>query len=189
MADYRFETSWRLPASQSEAWAVLSDGEAWSEWWPSVRRVERLTDGAPNGVGRLLRYHFGTRLPYTLTFEARLVEVTEPSRLVAAAEGELAGQWSCDLTQDGGDVVLRHVWSVSTTRAWMNLLAPVAAPVFAWNHAALMREGGQGFADRLGTRVVVEGDPGLPGTAPALALAGGAAALVLWLVVRARRHG
>jgi hypothetical protein len=67
------------------------DGEGWPAWWPSVRLVELLSEGAPGGVDRRMRCHFGTRLPYTLTFAARLVEVVEPSRLVAAAEGELAG--------------------------------------------------------------------------------------------------
>ena len=28
----------------------------------------------------------------------------------------------------------------------MNLLAPVAAPVFAWNHDWVMRNGGEGLA-------------------------------------------
>ena len=160
MTDYRFETTWRLPANRQDAWDVLYDGEGWPLWWPSVRRVEVLAAGGADGVGRRLRYHFSTRLPYTLTFEAELVEVYEPTRLVARADGELAGTWTCDLDQAGADLAVRHVWAVSTTRPWMNVLAPVARPVFSWNHAALMREGGRGFAGRLGTTVSVE--PGEP---------------------------
>jgi hypothetical protein len=156
VTDYRFETTWHLVASRQDAWDLLYDGEHWPSWWPSVRQVEVLLPGAPDGVGRRLRYHFSTKLPYTLTFEAELVEVAEPARLVARAEGELAGSWTCDLDQDGTDLAVRHVWAVSTTRPWMNLLAPLARPVFSWNHAALMREGGQGFAAALGTTVRVE---------------------------------
>jgi uncharacterized protein YndB with AHSA1/START domain len=155
MADYRFETTWRLPADLTGAWNVLSEAEQWPTWWPSVRRVERLTPGASNGLGRRPRFHFGTRLPYTLSFEAELVEVAEPRRLVASADGELSGTWTCELEQVDGGVVVRHVWAVSTTRAWMNLLAPVARPAFAWNHASLMCEGGRGFAGRLGTVVEI----------------------------------
>ena len=33
----------------------------------------------------------------------------------------------------------------------MNLLAPVARPVFNWNHDELMRVGGESLARRLGT--------------------------------------
>jgi uncharacterized protein YndB with AHSA1/START domain len=187
VADYRFETTWRLPASRSEAWALLLDGEGWSGWWPSVRGVELLAAGAPGGVGRRLRYHFATRLPYTLTFDARLVEVVEPTRLVAAAEGELAGTWTCELARDGEDVLVRHVWSVRTTRPWMNVLAPLAAPLFAWNHAALMREGGHGFAARLGTVAVVEDAPRQRRRRGATAI-GGAVVAAAWLLVRARRR-
>ena len=189
MADYRFETTWRLPAGRSEAWALLSDGEGWPTWWPSVRRVEVLTEGAPGGVDRRLRYSFSTRLPYTLTFEARMVEVVKPSRLVAAAEGELTGTWTCELAQDGEDVVVRHLWSVRTTRPWMNVVAPMAAPLFAWNHAALMREGGRGFAAHLGTVAVVTGGPREQrDRRRSPAFIAGAVVLAAWLVMRARRH-
>ena len=37
-----------------------------------------------------------------------------------------------------------------TTRAWMNLLAPVARPIFAVNHDYVMRNGGHGLAKLLG---------------------------------------
>jgi hypothetical protein len=183
MADYRFETTWRLVASESDAWDLLVDGEGWPRWWASVRRVEELSPGSGAGVGRRLRYHFGTRLPYTLTFDAELVEVTEPTRLVAAASGELVGTWTCDLEQHGETVVLRHVWAVATTRAWMNVLAPLARPLFSWNHASLMREGGDGFAEQLGTTAQVESSP-----APrwvGTAVAGGAVVLAVMLALRA----
>jgi hypothetical protein len=183
MADYRFETTWRLRASRADAWALLVDGERWPTWWPSVRHVEELRPGSADGLGRRLRYHFGTRLPYTLTFDAELVEVTEPTRLVAAASGELVGTWTCDLEQQGETVVLRHVWAVSTTRAWMNVLAPLARPLFSWNHASLMREGGVGFAARLGTTADVESAPALPRVGTAIA--GGVVVVALLLAVRA----
>lgn len=186
MADYRFQTTWRLPASQQDAWDLLFDGEGWPGWWPSVRKVELLERGSPDGLGRRLRYHFRTRLPYTLAFEARLVEVAKPTRLVAAATGELAGTWTCDLLEDGANLVVRHVWAVGTTRRWMNVLAPVARPVFSWNNAALMREGGQGFAARLGTTAHVEGAPERHRALAALTVTSLAVALVP--IIRATRR-
>jgi len=35
-------------------------------------------------------------------------------------------------------------------KRWMNLLAPLLAPVFAWNHDQVMAEGGRGLARHLG---------------------------------------
>jgi hypothetical protein len=36
----------------------------------------------------------------------------------------------------------------------MNLLAPLARPVFRWNHDAIMREGGHALARRLNARLI-----------------------------------
>jgi hypothetical protein len=36
----------------------------------------------------------------------------------------------------------------------MNLLAPVARPVFKWNHDYVMQRGGEALARRLGARLV-----------------------------------
>jgi hypothetical protein len=47
-----------------------------------------------------------------------------------------------------------YEWNVHTTRAWMNLLAPVARPVFAVNHDYVMRHGGEGLARLLGCRLL-----------------------------------
>ena len=41
----------------------------------------------------------------------------------------------------------------------MNLLAPVARPVFSWNHDELMRQGGQSLARRLGVDLAVPDTP------------------------------
>jgi hypothetical protein len=47
-----------------------------------------------------------------------------------------------------------YEWNVRTTRSWMNLVGPVARPVFRWNHNAVMHRGGEGLANLLGARLV-----------------------------------
>ena len=54
------------------------------------------------------------------------------------------------LSGQGGVTAALYEWNVQTTRAWMNLLAPVARPIFAVNHDYVMRNGGQGLARLLG---------------------------------------
>ena len=51
---------------------------------------------------------------------------------------------------DMDDVLVRYDWNVVTTKPWMNLLAPVARPLFKWNHDAVMNWGAEGLARRLG---------------------------------------
>ena len=36
------------------------------------------------------------------------------------------------------------------TCVWMNLLAPLLAPAFRWNHGQVMAQGGHGLAQYLG---------------------------------------
>jgi hypothetical protein len=36
----------------------------------------------------------------------------------------------------------------------MRLLSPIARPIFAWNHRALMVEGGESLALRMGARML-----------------------------------
>jgi MYXO-CTERM domain-containing protein len=67
----------------------------------------------------------------------------------------------------------------------MNVLAPLVRPVFAWNHASLMREGGHGFVARLGTATQVTTTDEQHGPRPA---AVAALAVTLVLVARAVRR-
>ncbi len=74
--------------------------------------------------------------------------------LEGVASGELAGTGLWRFFADGDATAVFYQWDVETTRAWMNLLAPLARPAFAWNHDRVMREGGAGFARLLGARLL-----------------------------------
>ena len=47
-----------------------------------------------------------------------------------------------------------YEWNVRTTKRWMNLVGPIAGPVFRWNHDQVMRLGGEGLARHLGCRLI-----------------------------------
>ena len=49
---------------------------------------------------------------------------------------------------------LVYSWDVSTSRAWMNRLAWLGRPAFAWNHDAVMRDGGHALAARLNATLI-----------------------------------
>ena len=66
------------------------------------------------------------------------------------ASGELSGVGRWRLFEQGSVTAVLYEWNVRTTRAWMNLLAPVARPIFAVNHDYVMRNGGHGLAELLG---------------------------------------
>ena len=154
MAEYRFLTTWLLEADRERVWEAIYDSDSWPEWWKGVIEAERLEDGDEDGVGQLGRYVWRSKLPYKVEFFVRSTVVERPHLLQGDASGELAGVGRWRLFEQDGVTAVLYEWNVSTTRAWMNLLAPVAKPVFQVNHDWVMRNGGEGLAKLLGCRLL-----------------------------------
>ncbi len=108
----------------------------------------------PDGVGGVSRFTFRSVLPYDLVFDMRSVRVERHRLLEAVASGELAGTGRWRFFVQEGATAVTYEWDVETTARWMNLLAPVARPAFAWNHDRVMRAGGEGLAALIGARLL-----------------------------------
>lgn len=153
MASYSFLTTWILDAPRDAVWEAIYEIERWPAWWPGVRRVEKLEHGDADGIGAVYRHEWRSVIPYPVRFETRITRI-EPRQLIEAeAHGELAGTGRWRFFGDR-ETAVTYEWNVRTTRPWMNLLAPVARPVFRWNHNVVMHQGGQGLADLLGTTLL-----------------------------------
>ena len=157
MASYRFLTTWLLEAPRQAVWDQLRDATSWPEWWEGVVRVEELDPGDERGRGGRHTIEWRSRVPYPLAFEFRTDEVDAPRRMAGRAFGELEGTGVWRLMEDGDLTVVLYDWAVQTTKPWMNVVAPLARPVFRWNHDLVMRQGGEGLARRLGVRLVGNG--------------------------------
>jgi uncharacterized protein YndB with AHSA1/START domain len=153
VAGYSFLTTWILDAPREDVWAAIHAVEQWPAWWRGVKRVDKLEGGNGDGVGALYRHEWRSVIPYPVRFETRITNIERPFLIEAEAAGELAGtgRWRFF---DGRQTVVTYEWNVRTTRPWMNLLAPIAGPVFRWNHNVVMHQGGQGLADLLGARLL-----------------------------------
>jgi uncharacterized protein YndB with AHSA1/START domain len=149
MAEYRFLTTWLLEVERERVWDAIYDSERWPEWWKGVLEAEELEEGDETGVGRYGRYIWKSKLPYKLEFFVRTTKVKKPHLLEGHAEGELAGVGRWRLFEQDGATAVLYEWNVHTTRAWMNLLTPIARPIFAVNHDYVMRNGGVGIAELL----------------------------------------
>lgn len=154
MAEYAFLTRWRLAAPREQVFDALHASEGWPEWWPGLESVVKLEDGDAEGRGSLGRYTWRSLIGYRLAFEMRITDVDPPSALAGQAEGELAGTGRFRLREEGGATAVVFEWRVETRRAWMNALAPVARPVFRWNHDWIMRQGARGLARRLDAQLL-----------------------------------
>jgi len=153
MASYCFVTTWILAAPREDVWKAIYAIESWPAWWPGVRSVEQLEPGDADGIGALYGHEWRSVIPYPVRFETRITRIELPHLIEARADGELAGtgRWRFF---DGGDTAVTYEWNVRTTKPWMNLAAPVARPIFRWNHNAVMHQGGEGLAKLLGARLL-----------------------------------
>lgn len=152
MAAYEFVTVWRFDSPLAPVWDLIYRAEGWPGWWRGVLRVEVLREGGAGRVGAVSRYTWKSRLPYLLTFEMETTRVEPQALIEGRARGELAGRGLWRFSHDAGVTTVRYDWNVETTRRWMNLLAPLARPVFRWNHDVVMGWGAEGVARRLGVR-------------------------------------
>lgn len=109
-----------------------------------------LEPGAEDRVGSLWRYTWKSALPYRLKFDMRMTRIEPPVALDGVARGELAGEGRWRLYRSEGGTLVRYEWDVRTTSRWMNVLSPIARPLFAWNHDVVMRQGGEGLSRLLG---------------------------------------
>jgi Polyketide cyclase / dehydrase and lipid transport len=152
MASYAFVTVWRLEAPIEPVYDAIANSLRWPEWWPTVTAVEQVREGDPKtGIGNVRRYTFKGSLPYTLSFDLTVTGTERPTTLAGSATGELEGTGVWTLTEEpDGVTVARYDWNVRTTRWWMNLLAPLARPIFKSNHDIVMQAGAKGLCTRLG---------------------------------------
>jgi hypothetical protein len=153
-AAYSFLTTWVLAASAADVFDAIHEVERWPEWWRGVESVERLDGGGNDGVGSVYRHSWRSALPYTVRFEIETTRIERPLVLEGRATGELEGIGRWAFAERDGETVVTYEWSVRTTRPWMNVLAPVGRPVFAWSHNVVMRRGGVCLARRLDAPLV-----------------------------------
>lgn len=154
MAEYRFVTFWHIEAPLQRVFDAISDSLHWPDWWHGAQAVEEREAGAADGVGGVRRYHWKSRLPYRLCFDARTTRVEPMTVLEAAVSGDLEGSGSWSFSHENGVTSIRYDWHVHTTKLWMNLFAPVARMLFSNNHHALMQQGAEGLARFLNARLI-----------------------------------
>jgi hypothetical protein len=157
MTTYSFVTIWRVKAPIENVWNEIYHSQDWPVWWKGVESVVEISKGDERGVGSVHRYTWKSKLPYRLSFDMKTVRIEPPVLLEGIATGELQGHGLWQLSTSGsetagetaGETIVRYDWKVETTKWWMNLLAPIARPLFEWNHNVVMSWGAKGLSERL----------------------------------------
>jgi hypothetical protein len=129
---------------------VLQDVERWPSWWRGVQCIEVVGDDR-------YRVAWRSRIPYELEFEFAVKRTDAPREMEGQATGALTGTGHWRLFEQDGVSAVLYAWNVHTTKRWMNVLGPVARPVFEYNHDVVMRWGGEGLGQRLGCSLLAAG--------------------------------
>jgi hypothetical protein len=89
-----------------------------------------------------------------MSFEAEFVRVDPLVAVEARVQGRVEGAGPWSLSDIAGGTLVRFDWRVTPQVGWMRAVAPLARGVFKWNHRALMSEGAEALAQRLGVRLL-----------------------------------
>ncbi|MFD0359444.1 SRPBCC family protein [Streptomyces sp. NPDC127110] len=140
---YRFRSVWDLDAPPALVYSLLADPARYPDWWPQVRRAERIDGRTGTALIRSV-------LPYGIR-----VTVTEllddPTRgvLEAALDGDIEGwaRWTVRPRGAAGAGRTRAVYEqeVEVRAAPLRRFALAGRPLFRLNHALMMRAGQRGL--------------------------------------------
>lgn len=154
-ARYHLITRLRLSLDRRRTWDTFIDVEAWPNWWRWLERVEMVREGDDEGVGAVFRQSIRSPLRYGFSWQTEIVQLVEESLVELDSSGTLEGRGRFHMAgADGGPTDVTFTWLVATNKRWMELLSPIARPVFTWNHDRLMDDFGRGIASAGGGRLV-----------------------------------
>jgi uncharacterized protein YndB with AHSA1/START domain len=155
MPQFSLTTTWLIPAPVEAVWSCLIDSKTWPYWWKYLDAVEEMTDGDTSGINNIRRYYWRTSLPYTLMLDLRVTQIQAPHLIAVEVKGDFHGNGICRLSSipAADHTRVEFNWDVQTCKPWMNWFTPVTRPVFAWNHARVMRLGEQGLIQYFNSRL------------------------------------
>ncbi|MGP0030722.1 MAG: hypothetical protein ACLPVF_09485 [Acidimicrobiales bacterium] len=147
-AEHRYE----LPIGRAEAWALISDVEAYQGWWPWLRTF----DAGGLVAGAEWRCAVQPPLPYAVRFRVLIDEVAAPAEVRAHVEGDVVGTAVLTLEESPGGCVARLASSLAPGNATLRLVSRLAAPVARFGHDWVLDSGARQFVSRAVTPTLTE---------------------------------
>ncbi len=156
MPQFSLTTTWFIPASVEAVWSCLIDTQTWPSWWKYVDAVEEMSAGDSSGINNIRQYDWHTCLPYSLMLSLCVTQIQAPHLVVVKVKGDLQGEGSCRLFSipAADHTRVEFHWEVQTCKPWMNWFTSITRPVFAWNHARVMKVGEEGLIRYVNSKVV-----------------------------------
>jgi uncharacterized protein YndB with AHSA1/START domain len=140
MPQYRFITEWSFHAPVEKVWALTTEAESMSLWWPRVKK------SVIRGGGRSLE--LGTVIDVAvrgilgdLKFTLEVARIERLKELLLKSNGGLRGFGLWTLEEDGGTTRTIIRWEIATTGWLMNLAGFFAKPLLERSHNRVMARG------------------------------------------------
>lgn len=153
MTRYRFVTELRVTAPAEAVYGAIVAPD-WAGAWSDATRVEQVRDGDATGLGACFDATVRAPVGYTLSARIETVEARPWSLLRMHATGSVEGTGLWELDPAEGTTAVTFIWDVRTTETWMNVLAPVARPLFERSHGIVVRRAAETAARSLDAELV-----------------------------------
>src|SRR5207253_10829499 len=91
--DFHLITHWRVRSSLEEVYSILINPRDYPRWWPEVfLRAQEVRHGDAVGASRTARFNVRGYLPYSLWFQAEVVEARFPFGFTTEVNGDFNGR-------------------------------------------------------------------------------------------------
>ncbi|MBP9719195.1 MAG: hypothetical protein KBD46_01905 [Candidatus Levybacteria bacterium] len=151
-AKYAFKTTFAIEAPKKKVWDALLDYTMWPQWWKGLQSIRTIKDPkAPKD--HKLACTVGFTL-YYLNFTLLLDKIIPDKSIQILSRGDLHGIGLFTLLEKADTTTVSFTWDVETTKTWMNLLAPIARPIFIYEHNMIMDWFAKGLATHLNSKLL-----------------------------------
>jgi uncharacterized protein YndB with AHSA1/START domain len=154
MNEFCLTTEWHLDANSEAIWKEITDTAEWPSWWRYVQDVRQIEGTPDGGAGSVYLVDWTSRLPYKIKLAVKVLEAHKPQMIRVEATGDLEGSGTWQLIPALRGTRVRYTWRVDLRKNWMRTFSFALAPMFRWNHDAVMQQGGLGLARRLNVELL-----------------------------------
>jgi uncharacterized protein YndB with AHSA1/START domain len=157
-AEYRFLTTWEVPAPPDEVYDAIGDVTSYPRWWGDVF-VSVTGESGPPHPGKKADIVARGFLPYKLRWQLNTLEVDRPRRLKFAASGDFEGGGEWTFEPDGSGTKATFDWRPIVEKPGVKQLTPVLRPLFRKNHLWTMKRGREHIEEELELRRAASNEP------------------------------
>ena len=138
------DRTYRFDRPSTEVWDAIARVEAYPSWWPWLRRFEHggLVPGARWTCTVV------PPLPYVLRLEITISETLPPHRIEASVQGDVEGQATVELSDDGDGCEVRLRSALAPSRRPLRTVAALAPWLARFGHDWVLDTGARQFERR-----------------------------------------